>query len=175
MRQKKNQSKETAHTIEQMAKNIESIAENSRQTNSHIAQSIRANKSKRTKIVTIVTFLASLATISGFTIKDLLWKNSDPPPAQQHEIYLCSEYSKLRVYAETDLTATLNFDTDSVRITAYLDTFQNGDSLEMVQKNETEWYKKVYFEEPGTYKVIASASAPNGETIENSIEIEVIP
>ena len=51
----------------------------------------------------------------------------------------------------------------------------DGDTLSMIRNNETEWHKKVYFEHTGTYEIIATAIAPDGRTIENSIKIEVIP
>lgn len=56
---------------------------------------------------------------------------------EQYEIYLYSEYSKVTIGVETDITATLNFDTDSVSITAYLAS-GNRDTLVMQQKSNTE-------------------------------------
>lgn len=93
----------------------------------------------------------------------------------EYNVYLSSEYTKLKVNAETDLKATLNFDTDSISISAYLNSVIDGDTLFMTRNNETEWHKKVRFEHIGTYEVIATAVAPNGDIIENFIDIEVIP
>ena len=95
--------------------------------------------------------------------------------SSEYAIYLSSEYTKLKVHVETDLTATLNFDTNAVTISAYLDSVMDGDTLSMIRNNETAWHKRVYFEHTGTYEIIATSIAPNGKTIENTIKIEVIP
>lgn len=92
-----------------------------------------------------------------------------------YEIYLYPDYSRVEVGFKTDITATLNFDTDSVNIDAYLDSAHNGDTVTMKQKNSSEWQAKVYFEEAGTYEVIATAKAPDGSVIEGAVEIEVVP
>lgn len=105
----------------------------------------------------------------------LQYRESHVASPEEYTIYLSSEYTKLKVGVETDLMATLNFDTNAVTISAYLDSIMDGDPLLMIRNNETEWHKKVYFEHTGTYEIIATAIAPNGEAIENSIKIEVIP
>ena len=68
----------------------------------------------------------------------------------------------------------LNFDTDAISITGYLDSVKDGDTLNMIRKNETEWHIKVVFKSSGVYKVVATATAPNGDVIEGFIEIEVV-
>ena len=45
----------------------------------------------------------------------------------------------------------------------------------MTQKNSSEWLARIYFEEAGIFRVIATATAPDGATVEGSVEIEVIP
>jgi hypothetical protein len=73
-----------------------------------------------------------------------------------------------------DMTASLNFETDAVIITAYLASGgENTVSLE--RKNATEWQKKVEFTETGVHEIVVTATAPNGKVIENSIEVEVTP
>lgn len=94
---------------------------------------------------------------------------------EAYEIYLYPEYSRLKVGAETDITATLNFDTDSVRIDAYLDSVHDGDTLELERINSSEWGKRIEFQGVGTYEVIATATAPDGSIVEGTGEIEVVP
>ncbi len=72
------------------------------------------------------------------------------------------------------MTATLNFEHDEVSITAYLASGK-VDTLIMNRKNPTEWGKKVVFNETGIHKIVATAVAPDGRTIEGITEIEVIP
>lgn len=169
--------KKNVHTTNAMNRidgNIETIAKNSEEANKKLGSLINGNKSKLTKITAIVALLAALATISGFTLRDLIKTIAGDPP-QQYEIYLSSEYYKLVVNADTDILATLNFNASSVSLAAYLNSDIDGDILEMNQKKETEWHKKVCFKHTGVYKVVATAIAPNGEIIEGYVEIEVIP
>lgn len=95
-------------------------------------------------------------------------------PITDYKIYLYSEYSKITIYGENNMTATLNFEADEVRITAYLASGK-ADTLIMNRKNPTEWGKKVVFNETGIHKIVATAVAPDGKTIEGITEIEVIP
>ncbi len=88
---------------------------------------------------------------------------------------MSSEYSKLKVNGPTDILATLNFDANAVSISAYLDSVIDGDILKMERKNETEWHKKVCFVHTGIYKVVATATASNGDIVEGYVEIEVVP
>lgn len=164
----------TVNAVNRIAKNIETITKNSEETNKKLSSLINSNTSKLTKILTVVTLIAALVTIGGFTLKDLMQKFIGNPP-RQYEIYLSSEYSKIEANVNTDILATLNFDTETVSIAAYLDSVIDGDILKMEQKNETEWHKKVRFEHTGIYKVVATATAPNGDIIEGYIEIEVVP
>lgn len=73
------------------------------------------------------------------------------------------------------MTTTLNFDTNAVIISAYLDSVMASDTLSIIRNNETEWHKKGYFEHIGTYEIIATSITPNRKTIEKSIKIVVIP
>lgn len=93
---------------------------------------------------------------------------------EECKIFLYSEYSKITIYGENNMTATLNFETDEVTITAYLASGK-VDTLTMDRKNSTEWGKKVIFNETGIHKIVATATAPNGCIIEGATEIEVIP
>ena len=129
---------------------------------------------KESKLTIIIAIVTLVVTAIGVYIAYLQYKDSHVA-SSEYMIYLGSEYTTLRVKAETDLIATLNFDTDSVSISAFLNSVIDGESLLMIRNNETEWHKKVYFEHTGTYEVIASAVAPNGETVEASIAIKVIP
>ncbi len=98
-----------------------------------------------------------------------IFQNSEP-----YNIILFSEYSKITIYQETNMTATLNFEAESVTITAYLASGKI-DTLSMSKKNSTEWEEKVIFNETGIHEVVATATTPNGDVVENSIQIEVIP
>lgn len=91
-----------------------------------------------------------------------------------HTIYLYSEYNPVELYVETEIMATLNFEADAVAITAYLASGEES-TLPLERKNATEWQKKVQFTETGVHKVVVTAETSDGETIENSIEVEVIP
>lgn len=92
-----------------------------------------------------------------------------------YEIYLYSDYKRVEVGFQTDIIATLNFDTDSVNIDAYCDSIHNGDTVIMTQKNSSEWQAKVYFQETGTFEIVATAVAPDGNVLQGTVEIEVIP
>lgn len=92
-----------------------------------------------------------------------------------YEIYLYPDYSRVEVGFQTDITATLNFDTDSVSIDAYLDSVHNGDTVTMKQKNSSEWQAKVYFEETGTYEIVATATASDESIVKGTVEVEVVP
>lgn len=122
----------------------------------------------------IIATITLIVTVISTYVAYMQYKDSHISTSE-YKIYLSSEYTALKVNSVTDLTATLNFDTDSISICAYLNSVIDGDTLLMIRNNETEWHKKVYFEHTGTYEVIARAMAPNGETIEATLEIEVIP
>lgn len=194
MRKRGNQNKETANAINRMDKNIETIAKNSVQTNQNVNDIknntetlIKNNNSKLSTTMTIIgttaAVIGTIATVIGLivAIKSSLDKGvpTEPvtatlsPTIAPYEIFLYPDYKRLKVYAETDITATLNFDTASVIINAYLDSVKNGDTVEMTQKNTNEWQAKIYFEEIGIFEVVATATAPDGSIIEKSVEIEV--
>lgn len=165
---------------------------------------VRSSKSKIALISLIVAVIALVVTVSGYSVAGIYdrWKAGAKPVSKAeavpepkaeeetetetaaeaetaaqdpaYEIYLYSEYHTVKMYTETEMTATLNFDTDAVSITAY---YESGgeDTIALERKNAAEWQNKVYFDKDGVHKVVATAVAPNGETIENSIEVEVIP
>lgn len=178
MRKKRNQEAKITHYLNNIDENSQSIAKSTEKiakTLDNVERNTKtitnSNKSKLPIIIAIVTLIV---TTLGVYIAYLQYKESHVA-SPEYTIYLSSEYTKLKVNAETDMTATLNFDTNAVTISAYLDLVMDGDTLSMTRNNETEWHKKVYFEHTGTYEIIATAIAPNGKTIENTIEIEVIP
>ncbi|MCM1166494.1 MAG: hypothetical protein NC299_12970 [Lachnospiraceae bacterium] len=98
---------------------------------------------------------------------------SEPTVPSGYTFFLYSEYSQITLYGENNMTATLNFDTDEVAITAHLAS-GNVDTLYMNRKNSTEWGKKVIFDEVGTHKIVATAVAPDGSIVEGTTKIEVI-
>lgn len=168
---KRNQNQKALNTIDKIGKNIETVAKNSERTNEKIDQLVSINKSKLPVILTIIG-LALSAIGLHFTFLDFSKEAANE--STQYTIYLSSEYTKLKAFAETDIIATLDFDAASISVSAYLDSVKKGDTLEMTRTNQTVWHKKVYFEEIGVYKVIVTATTPDGDIIESSIEIEVI-
>lgn len=92
----------------------------------------------------------------------------------EYKIYLYPEYSTFDITTKVDMTAFLNFETDAVSITAYLASGRE-DTVPLERESTTEWKKKVEFTETGVHEVVVTATAPDGEVIENSIEVEVTP
>ena len=178
MRKKKEQEAKMIHYLNNIDENSQSIAKSSEkiaETLDNVERNTEAiTKSNRSKFPIIIAIVTLIVTTLGVYIAYLQYKESHVA-SSKYTIYLSSEYTKLKVKAETDLTATLNFDTNAVTISAYLNSLMDGDTLSMTRNNETEWHKKVYFEHTGTYEIIATAIAPNGKTIVNFIKIEVIP
>lgn len=176
MPKSRNRNKEIANTLRKINENSETTAQNTQSANEKL-DAIKDNteeikKIGKSKIALVITIITAVATVSGFTIKDIVQKSRADEP--QYEIYLYSEYSKVILNQATDMTATLNFDTDSVSITAHLAS-GGSDTLTMERKNSTEWQKKVKFVETGIHEVVATAVAPDGNIVETSIEVEVIP
>ena len=143
-RRKKNA--DTTNTMNRMDKNIEVIAKNSAETNNNVAELV---KNSRSKLPIIISIIALFFTISGVSVYGIIKDFIKKPP--QYEIYLSSEYYTLEVNTNTDILATLNFDTSSISIAGYLNSVRDGKILEMKQKNETEWQRKVSFEHTGCY------------------------
>ena len=98
----------------------------------------------------------------------------DDKSESEYKIYLYPEYSTFYIGMQIDMTASVNFETDAVIITAYLASGRE-DTVSLERKNTTEWQKKVEFTETGVHEIVVTAIAPNGEVIENSIEVKVIP
>lgn len=178
MKKRKNQDTQMTHYLNNINENTQSIVKNTEEMVEkidHIAQNTKdIAKRGKSNLPLIIAVITLIVTAIGVLIAYLQYKDSHIAPSE-YKTYLSSEYTTLRVNAITDLTATLNFDTDSISISAYLNSVIDGDTLLMIRNNENEWHRKVYFEHTGTYEVIATAIAPNGETIEATIEIEVIP
>lgn len=126
----------------------------------------------KAKLSVIVTIIGLVISASGISVLGIY--NSFAKEEHQYEIYFYSEYSKVTIGVETNITATLNFDTDSVTITAYLASGKT-DTLAMQQKNNTEWQKRVYFDEIGIHTIVVTAVDPDGNLVEDTIEVEVIP
>lgn len=178
MKKRKYQETQTAHSLENINESSQSIAKNIDKMAEKLDDVVQSTKTieenSNSKLPIIIAIITLIVTSIGVCIAYLQYKDSHIAPSE-YEMYLSSEYTTLKVNAITDLTATLNFDTESISISAYFNSVIDGDTLSMIRNNETKWHKKVYFEHTGTYEVIATAIAPNGETIEASIEIEVIP
>ena len=174
-------------------KNLENISDSIKQGNSELEQ-IRSNteeikNSTKSPVPIIVTIILGIGAIAAaiwgplYSVRhsgdnqisdETMITESSSIAEPAYELYLYSEYRKITIYQETNMTATLNFDTDNVKITAYLESGKE-DTLEMSRKNAEEWEVKVIFNEVGTHKVVAEAVAPDGKKMEYSTEVEVIP
>lgn len=189
------QNRDTNNVIREINENIKVIAENTEQINNNVSnikdntdEWVKGSNSKFSKTSQIIAMAAGITTIivgiitafvtfipkdnsptEGYVNESAIY----PITAEPYEIYLYPEYRSFKVGFHNDMTATLNFDTDSVSITAYLNSVKNGDTVIMQQKNATEWQTKVEFMEPGTFEVIATATAPDGTIVEGSVEVEV--
>lgn len=129
------------------------------------------NKISKSKVPMIIAIIGLVFTISGVSVIWLIGIFQKPEP---YSVTLFSEYSIITIYQETNMIATLNFEAESVSITAHLASGKS-DTLSMSKKNSTEWEEKVIFNETGVHKVVATAITPDGDVVENSIQIEVIP
>lgn len=167
----KSSSESTAKNTKDIKDYLEKIVEETNDTNKKLDDIRSGTKeiliSNKSKIPLILTALGVLIAILEFI-------RGCGITAPQYEIYLYSEYSKVTLYQETNMTATLNFEADSVSITANLAS-GNTDTLEMSRKNSNEWEKKVIFNETGVHEIVVTAITPNGDVLENSIEVEVVP
>lgn len=183
--------KELINNLEAVKENDQTIAENIVLTNEKL-DSIGNNlevikKSSTSKLPIIIAIIALLVTFSGVSVigiidgmksktKSEVEINADESqvePGSEYKIYLYSEYSKFDITTKINMTASLNFETDVVSITAYLASGAK-DTVFLDRKNATEWQKKVEFTETGIHKIVVVATAPNGKVIENSIEVEVV-
>ena len=191
-RKKREKYDQSTPILKEINKGVQTLTNDSDRANKNI-NDIKNNtdilvKNTNAKLSTIIALIAAVATIIGTisTIVGIIISNRNSPPgaispyaptatpAPSYTIYLYPEYKKLKIGAETDITATLNFDTDFVSINAYLNSSPNGETVKMVQKTSSEWQAKIYFEETGIFEVIATATAPDGTIIEGTVEIEVI-
>lgn len=142
-------------------------------------------KSSASKLPVILTALSLLVPICSLVVDNI---DKLKPKAEsetgtgvhqsgqepEYKIYLYSEYSTFDITTKIDMTASLNFEADAVSITAHLASGRE-DTVFLERKNAMEWQKKVEFTETGVHKIVVTATAPNGEVIENSIEVEVTP
>lgn len=201
MRRNRKTDREVKSTLDAIKENSKTIAENSQtvavnteRTNEKLddmkSDMAEIKKNSASKVGTIIAVIGVLVAISGVSVVGIVdrWKanteaetaiaesESEPEvePEPEYAIYLYPEYSTFSIGAEIDMTASLNFETDAVSITAHLAS-GDEDTLELYRKNTTEWQKKVVFTETGVHEIVVTATAPNGEVIESSIEVEVTP
>lgn len=193
MSRNRKQNKEIADSVKNINNNLTQISDNIERENNELIQ-IKKNTDKIVKdtkspIPLIVTTILGIGAIAA-TIWGAIYSvhnndnnsiydesqitNSIIAAEPMYELYLYSEYSKITIYQENNMTATLNFDTDCVKMTAYLESGK-VDTLEMNRKNSEEWGKKVIFNEVGTHEIVAEAVTPEGDTVKYSIKVEVIP
>ena len=176
--------KESSQTI---AKNTEHTNEKLDAMKSDIGEIKKSSTSKLPVIIAIITLLVAISGVSVVGILDR-WKSktesevkivddkseSEPESEPEYKIYLYPEYSTFNIGMQIDMTASLNFETDAVIITAHLAS-SGEDTVSLERKNATEWQKNVEFTETGVHEIVVTATAPSGEVIENSIEVEVTP
>lgn len=182
--------RELKSTLDVVKESAQTIAKNTEQTNeklddmkSDIGKITESSTSKLPVIIAIITLLVAFSGISVIGVYDR-WKsktqsevgnaNDESEAEPEYKIYLYAEYSTFNKGMKIDMTASLNFETDAVSITAHLAS-GGEDTVPLERKNETEWQKKVEFTELGIHEIVVSATAPNGKVIENSIEVEVTP
>lgn len=165
-----NEIKDSSKSIEENTKDISEKLKNNNEENDN-ENSTKIEKWK--KIIKIIEIISVIFSICGISICSIYKEVVDKKPIQ-YEIYLYSEYSKVTLYQETNMTATLNFEADSVSITANLAS-GNTDTLEMNRKNSNEWEKKVIFNETGVHQIVVTTMTPDGDILKNSIEVEVVP
>lgn len=180
--------RESSQTV---AANTERTNEKLEDMGSDVSEIKKSTTSKLSIIIAVITLLVAVSGISVVGVIDRLkakqesdfetvtnMSESEPEPEVEpepvYEIYLYPEYSTFDVGVEVDMTATLNFEADAVSIIAHLASGKE-DTLELFRKNTTEWQKKVVFNETGIHEIVVTAIAPNGEVVENSVEVEVTP
>lgn len=186
MSRRKDHINKVSDTLADINKGVQTLAETSGKTGEKLDdikyntdELVRGSRAKLPLIVAIIGVVVAIIGIIISIVKPTAESLSDisgtDTTTSAYEIYLYSDYKRIEVGFQTDIIATLNFDTDSVNIDAYLDSVHNGDTVIMTQKNLSEWQAKVYFQETGTFEIVATATAPDGNVIEGIVEIEVIP
>lgn len=182
--------REFKSTLDAVKESSRIIAKNTAQTNEKLADMKsdigKITESSTSKLPVIIAIIAVLVTFSGVSVMGIYdkWKsktqsdvetlNDESEEESKYKIYLYSEYSTFNKGMKIEMTASLNFEADAVNITAHLASGGEG-TVSLARKNETEWQKKVEFTEVGIHEIVVSATAPNGEVVENSIEVEVTP
>ena len=191
MGRNRKQNKELQNALNNINESSLTVAENTGQISEKLDDiknvTEKSSKSKIPLISLIVAIITLLVAVGGLSVVDVYHRLKSVAEVEEadmeaesavkepeYEIYLYSEYSKVKVGVETEMTATLNFEADEVTITAF---FESGgkETMQLNRKSTMEWQKKVYFDKLGVHEIIVTATAPNGEIVENSIEIEVIP
>lgn len=186
--------REFKNTLDVIKESSQTIAINMEHTNekldamkSDIGEIKKSSISKLPVIIAIITLLVAISGVSVVGILDR-WKSKTELEVKivddkseskfesepEYKIYLYPEYSTFNIGMQIDMTASLNFETDAVIITAHLSS-GGEDTVLLERKNATEWQKKVEFTETGVHEIVVTAIAPSGEVIENSIEVEVTP
>lgn len=193
MSRNKKQGKEIVDSVKNINTNLTQISDNIERGNNELNQIkkntdeiVKDTKSPIPLIVTIILGIGAIAATIWSAIYSVHYNDNNPifdeskitnsitVDEPMYELYLYSEYSKITIYQENNMTANLNFDTDCVKITAYLESGK-VDTLDMNRKNSEEWGKKVIFNEVGTHEIVAEAVTPEGDTLKYSIKVEVIP
>lgn len=182
MRKNRKYDREMKNTLNIIKENSQTIAENTGLTNEKLddmkSDIGTIKKSSTSKLPTILTIIGLLISISGVSVWGI-WHERKTATATvvdepEYTIYLHSKYNKVQIGAEDEMTATLNFETDAVTITAHLAS-GGEDTVDLDRKNEKEWKNIVEFTETGVHEIVATATAPDGSPIESSIEVEVVP
>lgn len=177
MARRKEQYNKLIQALDKISENSEITAKGIRATNKKLSviktSTDQIKRSRKSKLELILEIIALIITVSGLSIFGI-YKEFFKANTSQYEIYLHSEYNKIAIYQETDITATLNFDADIVSITAHLASGKS-EKLKMSRKNQYEWQKKVFFNEIGIHRIVVTTRDPNGNILEDTIEVDVIP
>lgn len=176
--------------LDAIKESCQSIVENTKHTNEKMDDLKKdiseIKKSSTSKLPVIIAIIGVVVTLSGVTVVGIIdrWKSETESDVTivddkyesepEYKIFLYPEYSTFNIGKEIDMTASLNFETDNVIITAHLAS-GGEDTVSLERKNAVEWKKKVQFTETGVHKIVVTATAPSGEVVENSIEVEVTP
>lgn len=184
MGRKKYKNKKTDKFVVEIQESLQDIANDSKglqDIKSHTEELVKNSRKKLPVVIAIISMIVAvigtIVAIMGYcrpATEDVSNKTPIESEAPAYHIYLYSEYGKLKVGAQTDLTATLNFETSGVVLNGYINSKKEGKTLEMERKNADEWRKKVFFDKPGVFEVVATAIAPDGSKVEGFVTVEVV-
>lgn len=184
MAKRKFHKNQTDSSIREMKEHLQDIAKSSEKLEDIRSSTEELVKNSGKKLPLVISIIAMAATVIATIVavmaygkpasKDIENEAAAGTEKPAYELYLCPEYGKLKVGAQTKITAKLNFNASAVTLDGYLNSVKNGDTVEMNQKDSGEWQATVNFEEPGIFKVVATATAPDGTKVEGSVKIDVI-